>query len=193
MKALVHARKELRSAQRAVESMRSASNYEEVEGAWVSYLRHIERTWNKAQAQLKGSSKFQGWPKRGHIESLRSKDPLLAYLRNARGCDEHGVEPIAERTPGGIGVSAAEGSRLHIKRMEIDKGTVRIESPQKLKITIVPERFRLVPVVNRGVTYAVPTSHLESDLPSSAPVDLAEAGLKFYSEFLSEAESEFVR
>lgn len=140
--------------------MRRAPSLDELEDAWVSYLRHLERTWNKAQAQLKGSSKFQGWPHRGRTEALRSKDPLLAYLRNARGCDEHGISPIAEKKLGGVGINAAEGNRLHIQRMEMINGTIRIQSPDKLKITIEPGQLRLVEVVNRGVTYQVPTSHL---------------------------------
>ena len=193
MKPLVHARKELRAAQRAVESMRRASSLDEVEEAWVSYLRHLERTWNKTQAQLRGSSKFQGWTHRGRTETLRTKDPLLSYLRNARGCDEHGIDPIAEKRPGGLGINAAEGNRLHIERMEMINGTIRIQSPNKLKITIDPGQFRLVPVVNRGITYPVPTSHLESKLTSTDPVSLAELGLKFYSEFLCAAEAEFVK
>lgn len=193
MKPLVHARKELRSAQRALESMRRASSLDELEEAWIAYLRHLERTWNKAQAQLKGSSKFQGWTYRGRTEALRKNDPLLAYLRNARGCDEHGIDPIAEKRHGGIGIDAAEGNRLHIRKLEMINGTIRIASPNKLKITIDPGQFRLVPVINRGVTYPVPTSHLESNLTGTDPISLGELGLKFYSEFLDEAEAEFVK
>jgi hypothetical protein len=193
MKPLTHARKELRSAQRAIESMRKSTSLDSLEEAWVAYLRHIERTWNKAQAQLKKSSKFQGWPQRGRAEALRSRDPLLSYLRNARGCDEHGVEPIAEKIPGGIGINAAEGNSLYIKKMEMRNGQLHIDSPQKIKITIDPGKFHLVPVINRGVTYAVPTSHLGSDVVAMDPASLAELAVKFYVELLDQAEAEFVK
>lgn len=193
MKPLTHARKELRSAQRAVDSMRRASSLDELEEGWISFLRHIERTWNKTQAQLKGSSKWQGWPRRGHVEALRAKDQLLAYLRNARGCDEHGLGPLAEKRPGGVGINPARGSRLHIERMELINGTIRIQSPDELRITMHPGQFRLVAVINRGVTYPVPALHLDKALASSDPIPLAELGAKFYESFLSEVEAEFVR
>ena len=192
MEPLTTARKELRGAERALHSLRSAQTYEALETAWTGFLRHLERSYNKAQAQLKRSSKFQGWPTRGRVDALRSKDPLLSYLRNARGADEHGIEPIASGKPGGIGIGPAEGSSLYIRSMSVDRGRVTIDSPNKIRVTVIPAEFVLAPVLNRGVKYEVPRSHLGADLPSSDPVTLGQQGLKFYRDFLEDAEREFV-
>ena len=192
MEPLNAARKELTRAGHALESLRSAQTYGVLEDAWASFLRHLERSYNKAQAQLKRSSKFQGWPMRGRVEALRSKDPLLSYLRNARGADEHGIEPIASGKPGGVGIGPAEGNSLYVRSMTVDRGKIRIDSPDRIRVTVIPAEFVLAPLVNRGVTYEVPNSHLGSSLPSSDPVSLGERGLKFYHDFIEQAEREFV-
>jgi hypothetical protein len=186
------ARKELRGAERALDSLPSAQSYAALEDTWTSFLRHLERSYNKAQAQLKRSSKFQGWPVRGRVEALRSKDPLLSYLRSARGAEEHGIEPIATAKPGGVGIGPAEGNSLYIRNMTVDRGKITIDSPNKIRVKVIPAEFVLAPVINRGVKYEVPKSHLGADLPSSDPVTLGEHGLKFYQDFLEEAEREFV-
>jgi hypothetical protein len=126
------------------------------------------------------------------VDALRPKDPLLADLKNARGADEHGIEPIASGKPGGIGIGPAEGSSLYIRSMRVNRGKITIDSPDKIRVTVIPAEFVLGPVVNRGVKYEVPRSHLGTDLPSSDPVTLGEQGVKFYRDFLDDAEREFI-
>ena len=96
---------------------------------------------------------------KGKYEQLRKKDPLLVYLINARGADEHTVNEIVSREPGGIGINPAEGNSLYIEEMTINKGTISIKSPQKIRVDFIPARTKLLPVVNRGRTYPIPISH----------------------------------
>ena len=187
------ARKELEHARTALEKLAAAPDVDSLDQHWTSLLRHLERTWNKAVAQLKRSPKFQGWPERGHIEQLRSSDPLLAYLRFARGADEHGIDPIATKTPGAIGINPAEGTSMYIEEMTIRGGHIRIKSPNRLKIDVIAAKYTLSAVTNRGVQYPVPTTHLGEQLPGSDPVTLAKRGSDFYEAFLERAEQAFSR
>lgn len=171
--------------------MRSAKSLEEFEEHWKSFLHRIERVWNKAAHHYSRSPKWNGW--KGQYEKLRKQDPLLAYLINARGAEEHTVNEIVSREPGGIGISQAEGKSLHIERLEIKDGNIFIKSPQEIRVDFIPAKTKLLPVVNRGREYPVPMSHLGQAInPTNVP-EVAEIGAMFYEEFLAEAEAFFVK
>jgi hypothetical protein len=184
-------RTELAKAWAAVEAMRNAKSPGESEESWKTYLHHIERVWNKAAHHYGRSPRWNGW--KAEYERLRKGDPLLAYLVNARGADEHTVGEITACDRGGIGVNPAEGNILHIERMEIRKGSILIESPQGLRVSCLPDRTKLVPVVNRGRTYPVPTSHRGKSVNPLSAIEIAEMGATFYQAFLDEAEKFFVK
>jgi len=82
---------------------------------------------------------------------------------------------------------------MYIESMVIDKGTVSIRSPQALKITFYPNRTKLLPVVNRGRTYGVPTSHLGQNIDATNVVSIARAAYQYYCLFLDGAEQFFCR
>lgn len=182
---------ELAQARAAVDAMRSSKSLDEFEENWKEFLRRLERAWNKACAHFGKSPKWNGW--KGKHEALRKSDPLLSYLINARGADEHTVNEIVERKPGGIGINPAEGNTLYIERMEINRGNISIKSPQRLKIEFLPAKTLLLPVVNRGRTYAVPTSHLGKAVDPTNVISVAERGVEFYERLLSEAETFFIK
>lgn len=170
----------------AIDEMSVARSLEAFETAWVEYLHRLERFWNKSLSHFGKSPKWAGWS--GRYQAERRKDPLLVYLTNARGADEHTVAPITERAGGGVGINPAEGNSLYIKRMEIRGNEVFIESPQSIKVTFFPAHVRLLPVTNRGRTYGIPTSHLGNPLDATDVVEVAKLGLGYYQRFLEAAE-----
>ncbi|MCF8053657.1 MAG: hypothetical protein K9K75_00290 [Deltaproteobacteria bacterium] len=182
---------ELAKARVAIDAMRSAKALDEFEENWKEFLGRLERVWNKAFSQFGKSPKWNGW--KGRFEGPRKTDPLLAYLVNVRGADEHTVNEIVGREPGGIGINAAEGNSLYIERMEINNGRISIKSPQKIRVDFLPARTTLLPVVNRGRTYPIPTTHLGSPVDPMNVVSVAEAGAQFYQQFLAQAEEFFVK
>lgn len=173
MKPLTKARPELQDAKRALDAMLRSGDLDELDRNWVDFLRHLERVWNKAYAQLNSSSrKFQGWTERGRMQKLRRQDPLVKYLRQARNADEHGIEELAMKTAA---------------------GAMTVSSRRPATILVQPATYVLVPVTSRGVVYPVPTSHLDKPLASTDPVLLATLGIAFYERFLDFAESTFVK
>jgi len=118
---------------------------------------------------------------------------LLSYLVNARGAEEHTVNEIVGREPGGIGINAAEGNSLYIERMEINDGNIFIQSPQRIRVDFIPARTTLLPVTNRSRIYPVPTTHLGATVDSNNVISIAEAGAQFYEAFLAQAEGFFVK
>ena len=177
---------ELARAKEALATMKTSRSVEQFEEQWKEFLRRLERSWNKAHAHFGKSPKWNGW--QGRIDNLRRTDPLLSYLVNARGADEHTVNEIASRRGGGFSINPAEGTSLHIKQMEFGNGSVLIQSPQDLKIEFLPARMTLLPVVNRGRTYGLPTSHLGARVDPSNVIAVAQSALTFYEQTLNEAE-----
>jgi len=184
-------RKELAHALSAIETMKHSSSLDEFEDNWKNFLHHIERIWNKAAHHYGKSPEWSGW--KGKYESLRKKDPLLSYLVKARGAEEHTVNEIVSRDPGGIGINPAEGNSLYIENMTIHNGNINIKSPQKIRVDFIPAKTKLLPVINRGREYPVPTAHLGNKINPTNVVEVAELGAKFYGGFISDVEAAFVK
>ena len=182
---------ELSKAQIAIEAMRNAKTLEEFEESWKEFLSRLERVWNKGVSHFCKSPRWNGW--KGQFERLRKTDPLLSYLVNARGAEEHTVNEIVGKEPGGIGINPAERNSLYIEHMEINNGNIFIKSPQKIKIDFMPARTTLLPITNRGRTYPVPSTHLGNAVDPMNVIAIAEAGAQFYEKFLSQAEKFFVK
>lgn len=182
---------ELARAREAAARMAAAASLDEYEEHWKEFLRRVERCWNKAHAHYGKSPKWNGW--QGRIDRLRRTDPLLSYLVNARGAEEHTVNEITTRHPGGIGINPAEGNSLYIERMEVNNGVISVRSPQKIKVDFIPARMGLLPVTNRGRTYGTPTLHLGNTIDPQNVQAVAGMALAFYEQVLREAEAFFVK
>jgi hypothetical protein len=193
MQPLKEPMKELQKARLAIQGMQNASSLDAYEEAWKEFLRRLERTWYKTNAHLKRSPKFLGWTERQRTDQLRRSDPLLSYLTNARGVDEHSIEDITRQETGGIGINPAHGRELYIEEMSIDRGIISIKSPQALKIEFKPGKVRLLPVRDRKTLYDVPKSHSGIDLKSTDPIEMAELGVDFYQGYIDKAEKFFVK
>ncbi len=182
---------ELAKARSAVDKMRNAKTLDGFEDAWKEFLGRLERVWNKGESHFGKSPKWNGW--KGQFEGLRKTDPLLSYLVNARGADEHTVNEIVGREHGGIGINPAEGNSLYIEHMEINNGNIFIKSPQKIRVDFIPAKTTLLPVTNRGRVYPVPTSHLGNPVDPMNVIAVADVGAQFYEHFLVKAEEFFVK
>ena len=97
---------ELSRARDLVAAMEGSGTLSELEDHWKEYLGRLERVWFKAFAHYKRSPKWQGWQAR--FEKERKNDPLLSYLRNARGADEHTVSDIVEHQQSHIAIVPGE-------------------------------------------------------------------------------------
>ena len=182
---------ELSRASAAIQAMRDAQSLVEFEEQWKQFLHRVERVWNKMFSHFGRSPRWHGWASKH--EHLRKTDPLLSYLINARGAEEHTVSEIVNRSPGGVGISPAEGNYLFIKSIKQRDGNLIIESPQDLRIEFMPAKVGLLPVLNRGRVYPIPNSHLGLPVDPAAVVELAELAHGYYQSALRSAQSFFVK
>ena len=183
--------KELSRARDSILSMQKSKSIQDFEKNWMDFLHHLERCWHKAENLYRKNPSWDGWA--GKYRTLRENDPLLSYLSNARCADEHSIQEIVKQEPGGIGINSADGKGLFIKKMRQEKGLITIRTPNKLKITFYPGRIRLLPVVNLGKGYPVPTRHMEKAINPENAAEIAEMGVSFYSDLLSAAQAFFIK
>jgi hypothetical protein len=193
MKPLLKVREELEKARTALEEMRNTHDLVSYEEAWKLFLIRLERVWNKLCNQLSTSPKYKNWPIIDHAKQLRGNDPLLSYLINARGADEHTIEEIIERQSGGIGINPATGNKLHIELMTDTNGSIFIKSKQPIKIDFIPEKIKLKSITNRSGTYNPPKTHFGNPIKSIEPIDVAVAGLNYYEDLIEKAEEYFLK
>jgi hypothetical protein len=167
-----------------------ASSVHEIENQWKQFLYHLERVWYKCENHFGKSPKWNGW--KGKFEVARKRDPLLSYLINARGADEHTVEEITEKKPGSIGIGPGHTGSVHIKSLEFGPDGIKFDGEGSLKLTFSPASIQLLPVVNRGRTYLVPTQHKGTPIQPGI-LNIAKAGLDFYAKLVADAEEHFVK
>ena len=183
---------ELAIARDLVEKMKRARSLAELEELWKPYLRHLDRTWNKAEAHFSRSPKWSGW--QGKYLKERSKDPLICYLVQARNIEEHSIDEITEKRDGFLGVDPAGPGQ--ILRFSLQTGAngeiVNFKANTPARITFSPSHVALLPVSNRGRVYQPPTSHLGDPINPNDIIAIATIGIQFYSGFLFAAESFFV-
>lgn len=171
--------KQLERAESYIEKMASSKTLEEYEEHWKDFLHNLERAWNKLTHHLNRSPKYESWKERHRTVKLRKSDSLLSYLVNARGAEEHTVEDITRQQSGGVGINPAYGNTLHINYMTINNGQIFIDSKEPIKVDFMPNRLELIDVVNRGRTYYIPTSHLDTPFKPTTPLKLRSLALSF--------------
>lgn len=190
MNPATHSRDELSKAKAALETMTAAESMDAFEESWKSFLKHVERAWNKLIAHYSRNPKWDNW--KGKIEKFRKADPLLSYVTNARGAEEHTIEPIVKKTPSLFGLNPGPTGSAHIRSMFTDdNGKLFIDSDDDVVVTFIPAKVRLLEIVNRGRRYPPPTSHNGKTINPDEVLSLSAMVVDYYEDLLNRAEEHF--
>lgn len=173
---LRHAYEELGAADVAYRKIVGvAQPFDEYESAWREVLRRLERVWTKTQAAV---HHLPGWKKiEAEVAHLRRSDPLLRYIGQARNVDEHSIQNLAK---------------------EYEWNFTATPQPEGILFRWSPWDRPLLPVVNRGVTYAPPRVHLGQSIEpllgkgKAEPRVVAELAIEFYVKFMNQVSLELV-
>jgi hypothetical protein len=187
-RAIEVARKALQRARDSLESLRASHDQDvgKAKEAWSEFLTQAQRVLNKLGAGAGKTGPSAAWW--GRVKGERSADPLLCYVHQARHVDEHGIAEVSATRPGTHTVDRPDGRKDRI----LFAGTVHYGfdgggSPSLVREPDLPGLV-LVPVVNRGRVYQVPTSHMGEPLHKPNPVQAAELVLRFLDGKVAEAE-----
>jgi hypothetical protein len=114
--AVQQAKDRLQAATDAVDAFRAAKDFAAAERAWRDFLLAMGGIYNKLEQGAKSSAKSAEWF--DHKWEQRRDDDLLRYLNYARNTDEHGLEPVTERHPGGAPLPFGHTARMSIQALD---------------------------------------------------------------------------
>jgi hypothetical protein len=85
----------LQKAEKTLQALEVATNYDDAESAWIDFLIAASAVYSKLEQGAKSKGSSQGWF--GRKKKERKDDPLLRYLHHARNSEEHGIERVVAR------------------------------------------------------------------------------------------------
>jgi len=186
---------DLEIAERAIDRMATADQFDVFYEAWQDFLYRIERAWGYSERRLSRMTEFDKWF--APYATLRRKDPLLRFLKQARNAETHAVSPTLDK-PISLSFRDKLGRpfRVHDIRAEFKDGvlTINIDTPDRLlafDASVIPADPRLIRFKNWGEWYNPPKSRLGNRTEDLHPVIAAKLGLQFYRAFVKEGISKF--
>jgi hypothetical protein len=185
---LMRSKRELRAAKASVQAMREATSFEAYALAWQTFLVRLERVWVKAERECQAfRNQFQPW--QGTFTRKRKNDPLLRFLHHARNVDHHSIQPTACERIIGFTLEIPPSGEVEL---HLDTEKQQLKFVGKCKITdLLPPAVILLSIVDSGTRYDPPTEHMGQKLTATDPLAVAEKGLAFYEDFLSQLEAKF--
>ena len=183
-------RKELRAAARAIDDMKKARSFDELEVEWRDFLNCLEKVWTKVERSCQHiRAKFEPW--QGAYKRLRRKDLLLTYLKQARDADAHTIQEVTKISPGSRAINFQNPQGGYIEHMEIRGGEIVAYSGDPIVVVDTPPHPVVLPIKNHGQWFNPPTSHLGNPICTEHPIVLAELAFVFYQEYVNECERQF--
>lgn len=162
----------LKHAKRAAADLETSETFPAANRAWSEFLVQANRVYLKLKEGTKGQGPTEAWFGRKTHE--RKRDSLLQYLHHARNADEH---TLSDTKP-------------HVKPLGIHPPEITKPGNQTVTITVQFSVVgHLVPVVDYGETYDVPTAHIGKTLDNPTPVSVAQLAIDYLEHMIEEAKS----
>lgn len=153
--------------------------------SWYHFLVAITSVFEILRSTAKGDRSDDPWF--GQYVSEAAKDPLLRYVKQARGVEYHGVEESSIARLGAaevIGTLTGIATLLTKDGKSIKQqlvGPVVADDPGFVDNATLEFRHDLQDVQDhRGNIFPVPTSHLGDALEGSGPVLVAEKAFEYH-------------
>jgi hypothetical protein len=190
--AIGKARTRLQKARESLDRAKSSKDFGEFTSAWTDFLTATNNIHSTLRAGAQSNATSRQWV--GGKKRIRTQDPLLSYLHQARNADEHGIEPVAELVPASLSISGAEIAK--VQRVDRDGNNFNITLHPHIKelptVTWNPATVKLIPVFDKRFNptpkFDPPAEHLGNKLLDTSPVGIGELCLAYYSSLIDEAE-----
>ena len=185
-------RRDLDIAASEIEKMKITTSFQEFEESWQNFLIRIERAWESTERVIRKEKGFEQWHK--PYTTLRKKDSLLVFLKQARNSEMHGISASVSK-PLEMVIEDKTGRGMAIKSIssELEGGSLTININTQdifsdVSVNLVPTDPELIKIKNRGKWYKPPWWHLKVRIEDVHPVAIAELGHNFYSSYVSGVE-----
>jgi hypothetical protein len=184
------ARQRLKLAQKAAIDLRFASNFDEFEDAWLTFLLHAKGVYEQVRVACRVHAKAMQWYGRRIAE--RKADALLQYIYQSRNFAEHEPEAGARLNPGYLTISKASPGMSAAIRFDGSLETGMKITSLDGKPVLVEHKLpsiELLPVTARGgIKYDPPEKHLGKEIKERTPPVIADICNGYLSAMLDEAE-----
>lgn len=184
---------QLRDAFLSIEGMRNAKTQIEYQNSFNHFVNNIETAYTSFYHTLKELTS-KASPRMREIENFRKSDDLLQYFKKARDVSQHKVLKLIQtdtRTQLGKGFSGL----LHEVKIYGDGSYewdgLDYSGANEFKIVQTGGQLKMPSIVNRGVQYVAPTTHLGLSVSGELPHELAERVYCFYRDRLLQLKKEF--
>jgi hypothetical protein len=186
IKALQKARAAFARAQKSLLNLKQSNDFPTIEEHWEGFLDDANRVFTRLEQASKGSTKTQAWWGK-HVHEWK-KDPLLQYIRQARDATHHSIQEIAQPNPGRATPITDPSSE---ELAQVHKGAQKVGLPYTLLggFEVVWPHIEVLDVVNRGMTFPRPTSHLGKPVAITTPAGIGDLALDYLGNMIREAES----
>jgi hypothetical protein len=192
-KALALAKAKLHKAEKAVQALKAAIDFQSAEYAWSDFVVAAGMVYAKIEQGVKKNAMAEAWFK--DVKKTRESDPLLLYLYKARDADVHGVEDLTKRHHNSgrpiLGRTPKFGERIGLTVIPVDGPFGRPIGPAAEAfnpgsfINLVPIRYD-----RNSKVCEPPRTHLGVEVkPYGWPQEVGELGLAYLSDIVSKAES----
>lgn len=184
-KAIDLARIEYQRAAQSVGVIQTSNDFDAIESAWASFLVAAGRIYTKLEQGSKASGKgISWWGQRVH---QRRTDPLLRYLQHARNVDEHTLQQVAKLQEASVqSVKPTPGDFDDLNRSMA--GETRAWVPLGL-VEVTWAHVKLLDVVDRGVRYSAPDTHLGQKITDTSPANITKLALAYLRSMIDEADA----
>lgn len=189
-KAFAAAKEKLALSRERLAEMKAAEDIVRLNRAWSEFLTEAQRVFTRMRkATNDGPSK--GWF--DGILNVRGDDDLLSYILHARNAEEHGIERITSARPGGLKVNIGGDGYVDSMKIEQKADAVKVTYRGKNPITFEPiaASVDLIAVLDRGIMYQPPKTHLGEKLSAVTPIAVAELAQAYLDKIMTEADEKF--
>ena len=198
-RAVEKAKVRLEKAESNLKQAKVSSSFKEFSSAWTDFLLAGNSVHTILEQGAKQNPKSRQWF--GGKNKLRTKDPLLKYMHQARNSDEHGIAPILAHkgdsillgttTQGSSGRSGIYFNNVTITNSGL-KGEYVVDGGGELTITQAPH-VQLIAVTNERYknTFDPPAEHLGKMLSDRSPIGIGALWLSYLGDLVMEASSSF--
>lgn len=185
-KALQKSRTAFTHAQNNLGDLKAANDFSSIERHWLAFLDNANRVFTRLEQAANDTPRGRIWW--GSQVREWKTDPLLRYIRAAKDSTHHSIQEVAQLNPGrAIPITNPSQQEL----TEVHSAFKKIDLPYALLggFEVVFPHVEVIDVVNRGVTFPRPTSHLGHPISATAPYEIGDLTLVYLEMMIRQVES----
>lgn len=188
VKALRQARVAFDHAKNSLNDLKAANDFDAIERHWLAFLDNANRVFTRLEQAANATPAGKTWWC-SQVHEWKT-DPLLFYVRQAKDASHHTIGGVAQSHPGLVR-PITNASRQELEQVH---ATAKAKHPGKPYAVlggfeVIFPHVELLNVVNRGVEFKRPKSHLGKPIIATTPAAIGDLTLIHLDKMIVKTES----